>query len=80
MTVISLVERRDRETQELLSSLAVLAEHMGGSVMVVYQNPEGWERIAATGIFKADTAKALMAAMRISIALTKEEEEIRGRP
>lgn len=80
MQVISLVGRRDRETKELLDSLALIAEHMGGSVLTVYRSPEGWEKTSMTGIYKADPAKAVRAAMRISVALTKEEETIRGRP
>jgi hypothetical protein len=69
MAVISLVRYRDRETHELLSSLALLAEHLGGSVMTVYRSPDGSEKIAATGIYRSDPAKAVKAAMRISIAL-----------
>lgn len=80
MSVVSLVEHKSRETKELLTSLAILAAHEGGSVMLAYRSPQGWERVAMTGIYKADPAKALKAAMTISIALTKNEEAVRGRP
>jgi hypothetical protein len=80
MAVLSLVKHVSRDTNELLAHLAVLAEHEGGSVMLTYRSPEGWERFALTGIYKADPSKALKAAMQISIALTKEEELVRGKP
>lgn len=80
MTVISLAKYRDRETNELLRNLAIMSEEEGGSVLVVYRDPQGWERVGLTGIYKADPTKALMAAMQLSIALTKEEEFVRGRP
>lgn len=80
MTVVSLVKHRGRETQDLIASLGVIAEHYGGSVLAVYRSPDGWEKVVASGVFRADTAKALRAAMKISVALTKEEEIFRGEP
>lgn len=80
MPVVSIFQRRDHETKELLSSLKVIADHMGGSVLTVYRSPDGWERVYMTGVFRSDPAQALRAAMRISITLTKEEEAVRGRP
>ena len=80
MAVISLARYRDRETNELLANLAMLSRYEGGSVLVAYRSPQGLERVAMTGIYKADPAKALMAAMQISVALTREEEFVRGRP
>ena len=78
MAVVSLARFRSRDTRELLASLALIAEHEGGSVLVAFRSPSGWERVAMTGIYKDDPAKAIKAAMQISIALAQEEGAPRG--
>lgn len=49
---------RDQETKELLKDLAVLVEHEGGSVIVIYRRPDGHERVGRTGVYKADNDTA----------------------
>jgi len=74
MAVIRLCRYRDRETKALLANLSGLAEHEGGSAVVIYRRPDGDERVALTGIYKADPSKALKATMQLSIALTTDED------
>ena len=78
MSVVSLAEFKNRDTKELLASLTVVADQMGGSVMAVYRSPDGWEKVVASGVFRADATKALMAAVRLSMALTREDGALRG--
>lgn len=80
MSVVRLVERSNRETIEALEWM--LQEAMAGRLHDFLSSfrHEGLEQATFTGLYKADSSKALMAVMRMSVILTRAHDAVYGPP
>lgn len=76
MTVIQLARYRSRETAQVLQCLADMAkrgELVG--VALCYRTREQEEHLAYTGAYKANPAKAVNAAMRMSWRVLRMQDD-----
>lgn len=80
MSVVRLVERSNRETIETLEWM--LQEANAGRLHDFLSSfrHDGQEHAAFTGLYRADSSKALMAIMRMSVMLTRAHDAVYGPP
>lgn len=79
--VLHLVKRSNEDAIELLEwMLAEAKQERLFDICLWFLDERGAESAAFTGIYKADKAKALMAAMRLSKHLTLAHDSTRSGP
>lgn len=79
--VIRLVERRAKDTVQVLEWLLARAKRGEvAGVALCFQDSEGAENAAFTGIYKARPGEAVGAAMQLSWKLTQARDSLTGPP
>jgi len=81
MPVVRLVAKSNSETIQTLEWM--LQEARRGKLndfLSSFRHDNEGEQAAFTGVYKADSAKALMAVMRMSAMLTKGQDQVSGPP